>query len=90
MKDKMSLWRRVLCTRVVPVPQFAYTPDTQQYQLSDRLYRYRYCRFLCAPSERLFSTAGDIADGKRNGLLPEKVEMLLFLRKSLLLLNFDD
>ena len=51
-------------------------------------------RFLCAPpgsipSERLFSTAGNIADGKRNRLLPEKVEMLLFLRKNLLLLNFD-
>ena len=51
-------------------------------------------RFLCAPpgsipSERLFSTAGDTADGKRNRLLPEKVEMLLFLRKNLLLLNFD-
>ena len=51
-------------------------------------------RFLCAPpgsvpSERLFSTAGDIADGKRNRFLPEKVDMLLFLRKNLLLLNFD-
>ena len=51
-------------------------------------------RFLCAPpgsvpSERLFSTAGDIADGKRNRLLPEKVEMILFLNKNLLLLNFD-
>ena len=50
--------------------------------------------FLFAPpgsvlSERLFSTAGDIADGKRNRLLPEKVEMFLFLRKILLLLNFD-
>ena len=50
--------------------------------------------FLCAPpgsvaSERLFSTAADIADGKRNRLLSEKVEMLLFLKKNLLLLNFQ-
>ena len=30
-----------------------------------------------------------IADGKRNRLLPEKVEMLLFLRKNLLPVNFD-
>ena len=41
-------------------------------------------RFLCAPpgsvpSERLFITAGDIADSKRNRFLPDKVEMLLFL-----------
>ena len=51
-------------------------------------------RFLCAPpgsvpSERLFRTAGYIADGKRNRLLPDKFEMLLFLNKNLLLLNFD-
>ena len=51
-------------------------------------------KFLCAPpgsvaSERLFSTAADIADGKRNRLLSEKVEMLLFLKKNLLLLNFQ-
>ena len=49
---------------------------------------------LCAPpgsipSERLFSTAGVIADSKRNRLLPDKVEMLLFLNKNLLLLNFE-
>ena len=52
------------------------------------------CRFLCAPpgripSERLFSSAWDIADSKRNRLLPNKVEMLLFLDKNLLLLNFE-
>lgn len=51
-------------------------------------------QFLCAPpgsvpSERLFSTAGDIADDKRNRLLPDKVEMLLFLNKNLRLLNFE-
>ena len=33
--------------------------------------------------------AGDIADSTRNRLLPEKVEMLLFLNKNLILLNFD-
>ena len=43
--------------------------------------------FLCAPpgsvaSERLFSTAANIADGKRNRLLAEEVEMLLFFFKT--------
>ena len=38
---------------------------------------------------KLFSTAGDIADNKRNTLLPDKVEMLLFLNKNSLLLNFE-
>ena len=51
-------------------------------------------RYLCAPpgsvaSEQLFSTAGDIADGKRNRMLSEKVEMLLFLKKNLDLLDFE-
>ena len=51
-------------------------------------------KYLSAPSgsvalERLFSTAADIADEKRNRLATEKVEMLLFLKKNLQLLNFD-
>ena len=41
------------------------------------------------PSERLFGTAADIATDKRNRLLPNKVEMLLFLKKNLPLLNFQ-
>ena len=40
------------------------------------------------PSERLFSTAGDIASDKRNRLSAEKVEML-FLNKNLKFLNFN-
>ena len=34
-------------------------------------------------SERLFSTAGDIYDEKRNRLAPERAEMLLFIKKLL-------
>lgn len=40
-------------------------------------------KYLCVPpatveSERLFSTAGQICDSKRNRLDPERVKMLVF------------
>ena len=40
------------------------------------------------PSERLFSTAGEVMSDRRNRPDPEKVEMLLFLNKNLKLFNF--
>lgn len=45
-------------------------------------------KYLCIPactvfSERLFSTAGNICDTKRNRLDPERVKMLVFLNKNL-------
>lgn len=48
-------------------------------------------KFLCAPgtsvdSERLFSTASNIVDAKRNRLGGERAEMLIFLKKNLPLL----
>uniref|UniRef100_UPI0037E9BABF ribitol-5-phosphate transferase FKTN isoform X2 n=1 Tax=Semicossyphus pulcher TaxID=241346 RepID=UPI0037E9BABF len=48
-------------------------------------------KYLCAPctsveSERLFSTASNIVDEKRNRLTPERAEMLVFMRKNLPLL----
>ena len=39
------------------------------------------------PSERLFSTAGDIYDEKRNRLLPEKAETLLFIKHNFYLVG---
>lgn len=45
-------------------------------------------KYLCVPpstvsSERLFSSAGNICDVKRNRLDPEKVKMLVFLHKNI-------
>lgn len=45
-------------------------------------------KYLCIPpttvySERLFSTAGNICDTKRNRLDPERVKMLVFLNKNI-------
>ena len=45
-------------------------------------------KFLCAPctsvdSERLFSAVSNILDEKRNRLSPDKVEMLIFLKKNI-------
>jgi len=46
------------------------------------------CKYLCIPpssaaSERLFSGASDIISAGRNRILPEKAEMLLFIKKNL-------
>ena len=49
-------------------------------------------RYLALPptsvvSERVFSTAGDIYDEKRNRLAPERAEMLLFIKKNFALVH---
>ena len=43
---------------------------------------------VSVPSERLFSTAGQIATDTRNRLDADKIEMLLFLNKNLKCFNF--
>ena len=42
-----------------------------------------------AASERLFSSAADVISQERNRLLPEKAEMLLFLKKNMPVLGFQ-
>lgn len=39
------------------------------------------------PSERVFSTAGDIVTAKRSTLSPENVDMLIFLEKKIEIIN---
>ena len=53
-------------------------------------------KYLCivatctsVPSEQLFSTAGNVVSVKRNALLPENVEKLVFLHENLPTLNLD-
>ena len=47
------------------------------------------CKYLSIPpssaaSERLFSSAADVISQEQNRILPEKAEMLLFLKKNLI------
>lgn len=51
------------------------------------------CKYLSIPpssaaSERLFSSAADVVSQERNRILPEKAEMLLFLKKNLPVVGF--
>ena len=45
--------------------------------------KYLSCNATSVASERLFSLAGNIASKKRNGLKPEKVDMLTCLAYNL-------
>ena len=54
-------------------------PDLSEFAL-----RYLSPPPTSVPSERLFSTAGDIYDQKRNRLDPERAEVLLFIKNNLL------
>ena len=40
-------------------------------------------------SERLFSCSGNICSDKRSRLLPERLELLVYLSKNLKLLNYE-
>ena len=44
---------------------------------------------VSAPSERVFSSAGDIYDEKRNRLAPDRAEMLLFIKNNFPLIGGD-
>jgi len=51
------------------------------------------CKYLSippssVPSERLFSSAADIVSQNRNQMLPEKAEMILFIKKNLPIVGF--
>ena len=52
--------------------------------LSELALRYLSPPPTSVPSERLFSTAGDIYDQKRNRLDPERAEVLLFIKNNFL------
>ena len=51
--------------------------------LGDAARRYLAAPATSVPSERLFSSAGDIADDKRTCLLAENLERLVFLKPNL-------
>ena len=57
------------------------------FQLSQLARRYLAPPPTSVASERLFSTAGDIYDEKRNRLAPERAEMLLFIKKNFSLIH---
>ena len=74
-------WRKYMeCPPIKTSPTDWWANNGQQYPLLAKITK--YCLSIpdsSVPSERLFSTAGQVISARRNRLSPETVNMILFL-----------
>ena len=72
------------CTSTTSDPLDYWRCHSEQYPVLKTLAR-KYLSMQCTsvPSERLFSTAGQIVSERRSRLLPSKVQQILFLNKNI-------
>ncbi|KAL2079766.1 hypothetical protein ACEWY4_025510 [Coilia grayii] len=82
-KEEVAKYREVAPLPLSENPLKWWSMHEGEYPLLSRQAK----RYLCVPgtsvpAERIFSTAGDILTAKRNCLLPEHVDQLLFLHKN--------
>ena len=73
-------------------PVLPHSKHTQYWKQKKPCLAYLACKYLAIlPSsvalERLFSSAADVISPERNRILPEKAEMLLFIKKNLLVVG---
>ncbi|XP_050950340.1 zinc finger BED domain-containing protein 4 [Labeo rohita] len=81
---EIDLYRKETSISLMACPLEWWKDNAQRYPLLSTLAKsYLSVPATSVPSERVFSVAGDIVNAQRSQLLPDNVDMLIFLKKNL-------
>ncbi|XP_039630381.1 zinc finger BED domain-containing protein 4-like [Polypterus senegalus] len=84
IERETELYRREASIPLSCCPLTWWRENSSKYPLLSPLVKeYLSIPATSVPSERFFSTAGDIVTAQRSQLLPENVDMLIFLKKNM-------
>ena len=84
--EEVKRYRSEDCLPLSSNPLAWWREHEQSFPLLAKLARlYLTAQGTSVPSERVFSTAGDIVTAQRSALSPENVDMLIFLKKNMAL-----
>ncbi|XP_051785588.1 zinc finger BED domain-containing protein 4-like [Erpetoichthys calabaricus] len=84
IERETELYRREASIPLSCCPLTWWRENSSKYPLLSPLVKeYLSIPETSVPSERVFSTAGDIVTAQRSQLLPENVDMLIFLKKNM-------
>ncbi|XP_039593879.1 zinc finger BED domain-containing protein 4-like [Polypterus senegalus] len=84
IERETELYRREASIPLSYCPLTWWRENSSKYPLLSPLVKeYLSIPATSVPSERVFSTAGDIVTAQRSQLLPENVDMLIFLKKNM-------
>ncbi|XP_016422359.1 zinc finger BED domain-containing protein 4 isoform X1 [Sinocyclocheilus rhinocerous] len=84
MEVELDVYKKDTSIPLTSCPLKWWKEHAQTYPLLSSLSKaYLTVPATSVPSERVFSTAGDIVNAQRSQLLPENVDMLFFLQKNL-------
>ncbi|MBN3306654.1 ZBED4 protein, partial [Amia calva] len=84
IEREIELYRREASIPLSSCPLKWWRENCSQYPLLSPLAKaYLSIPATSVPSERVFSTTGDIVTAQRSQLLPENIDMLIFLKKNM-------
>lgn len=84
VEREIDMYKREASIPLTSCPLKWWRDNRSQYPLLSQLAKaYLSIPATPVPSERVFSTAGDIVTAQRSQLLPENVDMLIFLKKNM-------
>lgn len=84
VEREIDMYKREASIPLTSCPLKWWRDNRSQYPLLSQLAKaYLSIPATPVPSERVFSTAGDIVTAQRSQLLPENVDILIFLKKNM-------